>query len=89
MFFRTKEVPPQTLAEKYNDASATHAAAVTVFVDIAADLRDATLKFEEVAAEAQEEITRLAHIRDEAVTAADNARKSTEDVLSLTRGIPV
>jgi hypothetical protein len=77
-----------SLDERYNIASANHASAVTVFIDVAGQLDEAADMYEAIVREAQEEITRLAFIRDEAVTAAMNARKSAGNVLELTKGIP-
>jgi capsular polysaccharide biosynthesis protein len=77
-----------SLDERYNVASATHASAITIFVDVAGQLDDAAEQYDAIVREAQEEITRLTYIRDEAITSAAAARKSSGHVLELTRGIP-
>lgn len=88
-FFGSRKLLEPTLTERFNIASATHAAAYAVFTEVAAQLDEAADLYNSVAAEAEEEITRLIMIRDDAIVAATNARKSTEHVLNLTRGIPV
>jgi hypothetical protein len=77
-----------SLGERYNGAAALHASAFSIFAEIADQLDEAAEGYEAVVAEATEEITRLTMIRDSAVESAAQARKSTEHVLSLTRGIP-
>lgn len=78
----------ESLGERFNSAQALHASAFSIFAEIADQLDDAATTYESVVSEATEEITRLTMIRDFALKAADAARKSTEHVLSLTRGIP-
>lgn len=87
-FTRSYEPASASLAERYNSAQALHASAISVFHEIATQLDEAAGYYDTVAAEAQEEITRLQMIRNEALDSGAKARTSTASVLSLTRGIP-
>lgn len=75
-----------SLAEDYNTAQAVHGSAVSIFVEVADQLAEAESRFLMVAAMAQEEITLLTHIRDEAIDAASQAKDSARSVLDLSRG---
>jgi F0F1-type ATP synthase membrane subunit b/b' len=86
IFSRSVRATAETLAERYNSASALHGSALKVFEDVAARLSDAEAEYHAVADDANAEIARLTLLRDSARADAGRANDSAVSLLDITRG---